>query len=376
MRKNLLDNMLWRGDKDFSSLPFGEVDALILSVLIYQRFEDVENYGEGMTLEELYPIVCPLPIELTTGFDTNRYKLWEKVAQSKRFSSLTLSHFAYSLSSERQNEEQFGAAVFKGDSLPDILIYRGTDESITGWKEDLNLGFEDEIPSERKALSFLEEISPNSDSIIIAGHSKGGTLALYSALKAEETTFNKIEKIYSFDAPGLPEEMTETPRWQAVTGKTESYLPSYSIFGVLFNTIPDPKVVKSDGIGVFQHDAFTWKIEDETFIYDRDLSIRSKLHGESLRSFFTSSTRKEREILVEAIYKVLSSVKENNVFHIPVVIIEHLDLFTKEIASLSREEKTVVKKLLGTVRKARKEGYRKIKEQSSGSRKKEKENMA
>ena len=69
-------------------------------------------------------------------------------------------------------------------------------------------------------------------------------------------------------------------------------------------------------------------------------------------------------------------MKENNVFHIPVVIIEHLDLFTKEISSLSKEEKVVVKKLLGTVRKARKEGYRKIKEQSSGSRKEEKENMA
>lgn len=375
MRNNLLDNIVWRGEKDFTSLPFREVDALILSVLIYQRFEDVENYGEGLTLKELYPIVCPLPIELTSGFDTNRYKLWAKVISSKRFSSLTLSRFAYSLSSERQNEEQFGAAVFKGESLPDILIYRGTDESITGWKEDLNLGFEDEIPSERKALSFLEEIANDANSIIMAGHSKGGTLALYSALKAKDSTFNKIERIYSFDAPGLPEEMTESPRWQAVVHKTESYLPSYSIFGVLFNTIPDPKVVKSDGIGVFQHDAFTWRLGEETFIYDKALSPRSRLHGESLRSFFTSSTRKEREILVEAIYKVLGALEENNVFHIPVVIIEHLDLFTKEIASLSKEERDVVKKLLGTIRKARKEGYRKIKEQSNGSSK-EKENMA
>lgn len=374
MRRSLLDNMDWRGEKDFSSLPFGEVDALILSVLIYQRFEDQDDYGRGKTIKELFPLLCPVPAELTTGFEPNRIRLWKKAASSRRFSSLVLSDFDIALSSKEKNEEQFAAAVFSSPSIPSVVIYRGTDESITGWKEDLNLGFEDEIPSERRALSFLLSPVLRSGDIIMGGHSKGATLAVYAALKADDDIFRRIKCVYSFDGPGLPESLARGERWNELVEKTSSYVPTNSIFGVLFNTIPDPKVVKADGVGVFQHDAFNWNLEKETFVFDKEISPLSRLHGESLRSFFASSTRKEREILVEVIYKVLGSVSEKNVFHIPLVIIEHLDLFTKGIASLTNEEKKVISKLLKTIRQSRREGYRKLREECSGSR--EKENMA
>ncbi len=371
MKRNLIENMDWRGEKDFSVLPFNEIDALILSVLIYQRFEDEENYGEGRTLPALYPVLCPLPVELTKGFETTRYRLWEKVASSKRFSSFKVDHFSFSLSSEEEEkEEQFAASILSCGDGKGYVIFRGTDESITGWKEDLNLGFEDEIPSERKALSFIEKYGRDYDSLILAGHSKGGTLALYAALKAVDDTFSRIETIYSFDAPGLASSLTDSPRWKDVLKKTQSFIPSSSIIGMLFNTAEKPRVVRSDSIGIMQHDAMTWCTDKETFTFEKDVSIISRLHSASMRSFLSSTTKKERETLVSVIYRVLSSVKEENVFRIPLVILFRLDLFNNELFSLTGEEKKVLRKLFKAFIASRREGFEALKDSTNGKKEK------
>ena len=371
MKRSLIENMDWRGDKDFSVLPFNEVDALILSVLIYQRFEDEDGYGEGKTLPALYPVLCPVPVELTKGFETTRYRLWKKVAGSKRFSSFRVDHFSFSLSSEEEEkEEQFAAYILSTGDGRGYVIFRGTDESITGWKEDLNLGFEDEIPSERKALEFLEEYGREYNSLVLAGHSKGGTLALYSSLKAGDDLFSRIETIYSFDAPGLASSLTVSPRWKEVLEKTESFVPSSSVIGMLFNTSEKAKVVRSDSIGIMQHDALTWCTKRETFIFEKDVSILSRLHSASMRSFLSSTTKEEREILVSVIYRVLSSVKEENVFRIPLVILERLDLFNSELLSLTDKEKKILRKLFRAFMASRREGFESLKDSRNGKKEK------
>ncbi len=362
MKENLIDYTYREGSISLEESPFNEVDALILSIVVYREFERLPSSGRGKTLKELYAPLCPLAIE------NNDTRLFKSVAATERLSSLIVDDFLSSLSKEYKSEEQFASLSLSLDGNIGYVIFRGTDSSLTGWKEDLNMAFEDEIPSERKALEFLEKVSKRYKKLIIAGHSKGGTLALYSALKAERSVFDKIETIYTFDAPGLPDKTTEAPRWNDVIKKSLSFVPSSSLFGVMFNTIPSPKVVKADAIGVFQHDAFSWRVSGNSFVYERDISLISKLHGEALRLFFSSSTNEEREKVVAVIYKVLSSVKEENVFHIPLVIIEHLDLFNNEIASLTKEERDVVKKLLRTLRESRRKGYKALEEKIDGKK--------
>ncbi len=360
MKENLIDYIHRNGNKALEESPFNEIDALILSVLIYRKFETLEEVGSGKTLKELYAPLCGKEKE------DNDTRLFKEVSETERLSHLYLDDYLVSLSKEKKSEEQFASAVFSIDGKTGYVVFRGTDSSITGWKEDLNMAYEDEIPSERKALRFLEKVSKRYSKTIISGHSKGGTLALYATLKADESTFAKIEAVYSFDAPGLPDRTIATPRWNDVIKKSRSYIPSTSIFGVMFNTIPNPKVVKADAIGVFQHDAFSWRIMGERFVYEKDISVISRLHGEALRQFFSSSTKDDREIVVDIIYKVLSSVKEENVFHIPLVIIEHLDLFNKEIASLTKEEREVLRKMLRTLRESRRKGYKALEEKIDG----------
>ncbi len=362
MKENLIDYIYRNGNKGLDESPFNEVDALILSVLIYRKFENLGEGVIGKTLKELYAPLCRRENE------TKDTRLFRGVSETKRLSSLILDDYVASISKEKKNEEQFASAVFSIDKDVGYVVFRGTDSSITGWKEDLNMAYEDEIPSERKALEFLKKVSKGYSKTIICGHSKGGTLALYAALKADESTFKKIEAVYSFDAPGLPDRTIAIPRWADVIEKSRSYIPSTSIFGVMFNTIPNPKVVKADAIGVFQHDAFSWRLMEEKFVYEKDISVITRLHGEALRQFFSSSTRDEREAVVDIIYKVLSSVKEENVFHIPLVIIEHLDLFNKEIASLTKEERGILIKLLKTLRESRRKGYKTLEEKINGKK--------
>ncbi len=353
MKRNMLENMIWRGKIKKEELPFNEVDYLILSVLIYQRFEDVKSYGEGLTIKELYPIVCPLPLSEVKGFDTNRYKLWALCASSIRFSSLRLDHFSISTSNEIDNEEQFAAAIFSFDNKDAIVIFRGTDESITGWKEDLNLGFEDEIPSEKKALEFILEYEKEYNFLTLCGHSKGGTLALYVSRMVDDLIFNKISAIWSFDAPGLPDSLATGPRWEEIKKVTKSFIPTSSIIGMLFNTTLNPYIVKSDSLGILQHDAFNWNINKESFVLSHDRSVLSKYRTKTMQNFFNNSSKEDREILVEVLYKVLLSVKENNVFKLPIAIVEHFSLFNKALESLNEKEQDVLKRLNAAMREAR-----------------------
>ncbi len=368
MYRNLIEDMDWRGDKAFSTLPFNEVDALILSVLIYQRFEDASEPVMGKTMSELLPVLCPVPSSLTKGTDTPRCRLWEKTAASKRFSVMKLDVFSSSLSKEEENEEQFAAAVFSTGDGKGYVIFRGTDESITGWKEDLALAYEDEIPSERKALEFLTVYGRNYSSLVLAGHSKGGTLALYAVLKADDEISQKVKKIYAFDAPGLAPSLTLSPEWRNTNAKTESYVPSTSIVGMLFNNMENEKVVKAVGPALLQHDPFSWCTDKAGFVYEKDIPVLSRLNSATMRSFFASTTKEEREELVGVINRVLDSMKEENVFRIPVVIFERFDLFNNELLSLTDEEKIIVKKLFKAFMASRRESYRKLRKRQRGGK--------
>ena len=80
--------------------------------------------------------------------------------------------------------------VFNDNSI--YVAFRGTDSTLVGWKEDLNMGFMDVIPSQIDAVNYLRQIINHfSDyKIFVGGHSKGGNLAVYSAIFIDEALQN------------------------------------------------------------------------------------------------------------------------------------------------------------------------------------------
>src|SRR5574344_1621131 len=311
-RNNILDTLLWLGSISKKAIPYSEVDMLVITILEYQKLETIPDCQWGKSVKDLLDYACPTPIEELKGFEVNQVKLWKRGAASERYKDLKLLYAVGEKVEDHKCEEQYAAALFQdGDEY--YLVYRGTDESLTGWKEDFNMAVYDEIPSEKRALEGLEKVTKNIEGIHLLGHSKGGTLALYAALKAEEEVFNKIKDIYIFDAPGLPDSLIEEERWKRIESITHSFIPSSSVIGMLFNTTDNAVVVKSSSIGLLQHDAFTWLLSGGKFITQPDITYRSHKIDSTVKNFLKMLDKNERETLVEVLYKILKATEEENV---------------------------------------------------------------
>ena len=351
-KSNILDTLLWLGSISKNAIPFYEVDMLIITILEYQKLETIPKEMFGKPVKELLSYACPLSEDEVMGFEVNQVKLWKRVSASERYKDLKLLSAVGEKIEDDKGAEQYAASLFQEGSEY-YLVYRGTDESLIGWKEDFNMAVCEEIPSEKRALESLEKVTENIDGIHILGHSKGGTLALYAALKAKEEVFDKIKDIYIFDAPGLPDSMIEKERWEKIQGITRSYIPSSSIIGMLFNTTENSVVVKSSSLGLLQHDAFTWLLSGGKFITQSDITYRSHKIDSTVKNFLKMLDKNERETLVEVLYKILKATEEENVWLMPEAAAKRFPEIKKAIEELSVEEKKTLASILLTLEKAR-----------------------
>ena len=157
---NILDYLDWRGDITFERAPFNEVDNLILACFSYLELDGIRGIQDGNTLyleelsENFFAEKKDEKIKAQTTFLKNIPELLRKMARSDRYRKCRVGGFVNEiLSSEIQ---QFAAVTIE---LPDGTVYisfRGTDDTITGWKEDFNLS-NGIVPSHKRALEYLEK---------------------------------------------------------------------------------------------------------------------------------------------------------------------------------------------------------------------------
>ena len=213
-------------------------------------------------------------------------------------------------------QTQFAAATFQ---LPDghkrrkptykgtlVISFRGTDDSLIGWKEDFNMAFQYPVPAQRSASAYLDTVARLWEGpIILVGHSKGGNLAIYAAMNAEPKVRGRIQHVYSLDGPGFPPEIVTSPAYRIIQPKVTKIVPSSSIVGMVFET-PEPcRVVASDSDGIMQHSAFTWLLDGDQFITEPDLSSSSQLFNEELNHWIATLTPEQRKRAVDALFTVL-----------------------------------------------------------------------
>lgn len=197
---NIFDYMKWR-DIDLQKVEFNEIDNLILSRLSYFPFDGILSKKEEITLKEAYERTKILG---TTGrtLQAEDIDLYPILANSKRFGKVKITEFINKI--ELVEEEQFSAITVL---LPDKTIYvsyRGTDNTIIGWKEDFNMSFSELVASQTDAVNYLNDIAkkyPNE--IRVGGHSKGGNLAVYAAAFCKEEIKKRIIKVYNNDGPRI-----------------------------------------------------------------------------------------------------------------------------------------------------------------------------
>jgi len=311
---NILDYLDWRGDLTFDQAPFNEVDNLLLSQLVYV---DLAGIVPGPESKEKIRVAEASRIFFATHDEqkilekismtkTAMYVL-KKMAESERYKDALLGGYVNDISIEEQS--QFAVVcVYLGDrSL--FVAFSGTDDTIVGWRENFNMGYLDATPGQRKAVNYLNSmVGIGQWRVRVGGHSKGGNLAVYSAVHCKPIIKRKIISVYSNDGPGFSKEMVESEAYQEMIPKIRTIIPESSIVGLLLEHEEDVQVVKSTNVGVGQHDAMSWEVLGTHFVYTDKVAEQSIFIDETMRTWLMELDAVQREIIVDAIFAMLDEL--------------------------------------------------------------------
>lgn len=357
---NILDYLDWRGDLSFASSPFNDVDSVILSQLAYIEFSDVTD-GGGITLNEAakallvkYPDGV-IPKGLMRAKEMNTLLI--KASVSKRFRNAVV--FMPQSLIDTEKNEQFAAMTFILGDGNMYVAFRGTDQSVVGWKEDFNMSFISPVPSQPDSVTYLESVaSLRGENIFTGGHSKGGNLAMYSAAFSRGVS-DRILRIYNNDGPGFPESVVSCEEFDAILPKIISIVPQGSVVGMLLEHREVYSIVKSSQRGLLQHDCFSWEVMGRELVTLPSRNSESKLVDSTLSEWLTAMTDEERGTFVNALCEVLTATEAQT---LSALSSDGIKLI-KSIRGLDQHTKEVLNKAL---RELREQAKRSAKEFASG----------
>ena len=249
------------GDIPFREKPLNDVDSLALCQLSYLKFDgmvsDVRHNGPSVTLQEIAKRPDVEQLFGDVRFEKENRALFEGLLSGRRFRNMKLNCYINLV--EKEWETQFSAITFILDDGTLFLAFRGTDETIVGWKEDFNMAFLNPVPGQEYSVKYVNMVTGwLHQPFYIGGHSEGGNLAVYSAMKCAPFVRKRIQKIYSLDGPGFRPEVLKECHYNAIEDKVVKLLPHSSMIGMIFERDIHYRVVESKNHGLLQHDPFSW----------------------------------------------------------------------------------------------------------------------
>ena len=340
---DIFDYLYWRGDLPLRRSPFNPADGAILAQLAYAPFADLKpEFWQGSpTLGDACRELASHPDLQERTLLKDDPRLIRPLADSPRFSDMPLCDHADLL--DEASETQFSATTFRlGEGLW-YIAFRGTDETVTGWKEDFNMSFTLPVPAQALAEQYLRAAAGNLPGrLILGGHSKGGNLAVYAAAACPEEVRERIARVYNFDGPGFEDSFLETPGFRALQGRVETFVPQSSVVGLLLGHEETHTVVKSGSLGPLQHNLYTWHFAREGFVELETVTRGSQVLDRTLKNWLRSLTLEQREIFVDAFFSLLETGGVQDLREIP----ENLSASAKALPGVIRDMDPQTRKVL------------------------------
>lgn len=230
------------------------------------------------------------------------------IAASPRFRDMTAFNYQDVFDAERQ--VQFAAMTFVYKNMFTCVSFRGTDTSTVGWREDFNMAFTMPVPAQDLALEYLETVAAQTHlpkKLYIVGHSKGGNLAEYAALRCSKRVQNRIERVYNLDGPGFKTGTFTPDDYAPLRGKLVKIVPEESLVGIMLESEAPVFIAMSSASGLDQHSAFTWEVDEELadFVYLPSLPEATKTTAKTLHAWLSGYTDAEREKIVDAFFQAI-----------------------------------------------------------------------
>ena len=258
--------------------PFKELDVLALTELTYLPFGHIVPQGDTTGIQVRLSDAMDL-INRTTDFivTDQHLQLVDELATSKRFKNIKLLNYVDEYDPDVQ--KQFAAMTYRLTMDVYLVVFRGTDDTLIGWKEDFHMTYMDHVPAQRRAASYLQHVMKEflKGRFLVAGHSKGGNLATYACSYLPDSLFERVDAIYSYDAPGLNRAIIETEGYQRTSPKIRRFA---------------------------QHDAFTWMIEKDTFVTLDQTSPDSQQTDETLKQWVHETSAEERKKFFDTFFGI------------------------------------------------------------------------
>ena len=286
--------------------PFKELDVLALTELTYLPFGHIVPQGDTTGIPVRLSDAMEL-IDRTTDFivSNQHLQLVDELATSKRFKNIKLLNYVDEYDPDVQ--KQFAAMTYRLTLDVYLVVFRGTDDTLIGWKEDFHMTYMDHVPAQKRAASYLQHVMKEfpKGRFLVAGHSKGGNLATYACSYLPDSLFERVDAIYSYDAPGLNKAIIETEGYQRTSPNIRRFVPQGSIVGMMLE-VPEPTtIVKSRAFGGFaQHDAFTWETKDLSFLTVTETSPDSQQTDLTLKQWVRETSAEERKKFFDTFFGI------------------------------------------------------------------------
>lgn len=350
--KNMLDYIKEFGHVSFEERAFSEIDALVLTELEYLPLEKVvpsdENGENFVTVKEIAEYMQEHKQEL---FDENpmmitqeRHEVSQVIADAPRFQSLKF--FGVVSVWDKDTTKQFAAVTVEVEPSVRLVVFRGTDETLIGWKEDFLMTYSPLVAAQTDAKEYLaKQASLFDGDLMVSGHSKGGNLAIYAAATQEEDVQLRIVDIFCFDSPGLYRSVLETKGYQNIVPLAMRYIPQDSIVGLMLESEVPYVIVKSNATGAMQHSAMTWEIEDGQFIKMEKLTKNSQLNDQTFKKWTESVSDEELELFWNVFFELLFSVGIDTVNDLYGQFMHYVQEFLKAAGDMDEEKRELLTRI-------------------------------
>lgn len=318
--KSTIIEYAFKVQNSFVTRPFNEIDATILSALCYFDFHSiVPKLDENKDWVKLSDLNTPEFIELMLTENSKKkfnLELLSNLVENPRFKNIKLNY--YKKIYDINKVQQFAAVTFWLNEKQQVIAFRGTDSTITGWKENLNMMYNSPVPAQKTAILYTDKVaSKTTGQLLLVGHSKGGNLATYSNAFCSEAIYKRIKFVYNLDGPSFLWDILASPTSKLDKQgridfikrfhKVIKLIPEDSLIGTLFGNKKTPRVIKSYNIGITQHSMYSWEWKNDNFIYT-DFSDDMKLFDEKFNEFIYSLTLTQRKELVIYIFNIIDQL--------------------------------------------------------------------
>ena len=302
---NMIDYIGWRGDITFREKGINDIDNLIFSELAYTDMKSFYKADDdfSMTVAEIYDAYTRNGIDQSKLMN-DPLPVLRKASASERFKNVRV--YWYSDVTDADMLTQFAAVTFLYREGEAYVAFRGTDNTVIGWRECFNMSYLSETPGQNKAVEYLNKVGGLFDgTLYVGGHSKGGNFAVYASAFCKNVIKDRIVRVYSNDGPGFLSEVSESEDYLNIVDRIRKIVPESSLVGNLLDDKVKNNYITSSAKGFVQHDPYTWNVYGTRFEASQKQDNASVFMKDTLSRWLSSLNDENKKIFVDAVFGTL-----------------------------------------------------------------------